>query len=61
MILLLCGDPLVKELSLLHVCVNVVCPVLHEVVELVAVLRDIVVPLSLVEEIYHLAAHSARQ
>jgi hypothetical protein len=33
----------VEKLSLLHVHVNVVCPVLREVVELMAVLRDGVV------------------
>jgi hypothetical protein len=38
--------------SLLLVRVNVVCPVLHKVVELVAVLIDGVVPISQVKELW---------
>jgi hypothetical protein len=44
-ILQLWGEPLVEELNLLIINVNVVCPVLREVVELLAVLIDGVVPL----------------
>jgi hypothetical protein len=44
-ILQLWGEPLVEELNLLIINVNVVCPVLRELVELLAVLIDGVVPL----------------
>jgi hypothetical protein len=45
MILQLDLEPLVEELGLLLLRVNVVCPVLCEVVELAVVLIDGVVPL----------------
>jgi hypothetical protein len=50
-----------EELSLLLIHVNVVCSVLHEVVELLAVLMDEVVPLSQVEELYQLTVHKAHR
>jgi hypothetical protein len=59
MILQLYDEPLVVELSLLRVCVNVVCSVMCEVVELLAVLIDGVVPLLLVEELCQRGAHEA--
>jgi hypothetical protein len=52
------GESLAEELNLLRIHVNVVCPVVCEVVELMVVLRDGVVPLSQVEE---LAAHEAHR
>jgi hypothetical protein len=61
MILQLYGELLMEELSLLLVHVNVVCSVLHEVVELLAVLMDGVVPLSQVEELYQLTMHKAHR
>jgi hypothetical protein len=59
MILQLYDEPLVVELSLLRVCVNVVCSIMCEVVELLAVLIYGVVLLLLVEELCHLGAHEA--
>jgi hypothetical protein len=34
------SEPLAEELSLLLICINMMCPVLHEVIELLAVLKD---------------------
>jgi hypothetical protein len=45
-ILQLYSEPFEEELSLLLILVHVVCPILCEVVELMAVLGDGVVPLS---------------
>jgi hypothetical protein len=52
-------EPLAEELSLLILCINVVCPVLGEVVELVEVVVDEVVPLLQVEELRQLVVHEA--
>jgi hypothetical protein len=54
-ILQLYGEPLAEELDLLLISINVVCLVLCEVVELLAVLVDGAVPLSQVEELCQLA------
>jgi hypothetical protein len=51
-------EPLAEELSLLILCI-MVCPVLGEFVELVAVVIDEVVPLLQVEELRQLVAHEA--
>jgi hypothetical protein len=44
-ILQLNSEPLAKELGLLCISINMVTPVLHQVVELLGVLIDEVVPL----------------
>jgi hypothetical protein len=51
----------VEELSLLLISINVVCPKLHEVVELLVVLIDGVLPLSQIEELCQLVMHSAHR
>jgi hypothetical protein len=51
----------VEELDLLHVGVDVVCPVLCEVVELLAVLINSVVLLTQVKELSQLAVHEAHR
>jgi hypothetical protein len=55
------GEPLAKELNLLLIIVNVVCPILRKVVELLALVLDGMVPLSQVEELCQLASHEARR
>jgi hypothetical protein len=55
-ILQLYGEPHVEEHDLFLISINVVCPVLRKVVELLAVLIDGAVPLSQVEELCQLAA-----
>jgi hypothetical protein len=40
------GEPFAEELGHLLISINMVCPILCEVVELLAVLKDGVVPLS---------------
>jgi hypothetical protein len=59
-ILQLNSEPHAKELNLLLVSINVVAPVLCQVVELLGVLIDSVVPLVQIEKVYKLIAHSAR-
>jgi hypothetical protein len=51
----------VEELGLLVVHVDMMCPILCEVVELLAVLIDFVVPLLQVEELLQLIAHESRR
>jgi hypothetical protein len=45
------SEPLAKELSLLLIGVNVVASILCQVVELLGILIDCVVPLSLIQEL----------
>jgi hypothetical protein len=45
------GEPLVEELDLLLVSINMMCPILLEVVELLLVLIDGAVPLLQIEEL----------
>jgi hypothetical protein len=55
------GEPLAKKLGFLHIHVNMMSPVLGEVVELVGVVIHGVVPLLQVEELLQFAAHEARR
>jgi hypothetical protein len=57
MILQLDSETLEEELDFLLACVDVMCPVLSEAIQLVAVVIHGVVPLFQVEEILQLAAH----
>jgi hypothetical protein len=59
-ILQLYSEPFVEELNILLVCVHMVCLVLREVVELMVVQGDSVVPRSQCEELCQLVAHRAR-
>jgi hypothetical protein len=61
LILQLDVEPFAEELNLLLIRVNVVCPILHEFVELVAVVVDSVVPLLQIEELCQLAVHESRR
>jgi hypothetical protein len=53
-------EPFAKELSLHLISVNVVTPVLCQVVELLGVLIHIMVPLAQIQELTKLVVHGAR-
>jgi hypothetical protein len=60
MILQLNSEPLAKELSLLRITINMVNPVLCQIVEFLNILVDRAVPLTLIQKLRKLTAHSAR-
>jgi hypothetical protein len=60
MILQLNSEPLAIELGLLCININMVTPVLCQVVELLDVLIDRIVPLVQIQKLYKLMAHYAR-
>jgi hypothetical protein len=60
MILQLNSEPLAIELGLLCISINMVTPVLCQVVELLDVLIDRIVPLVQIQKLYKLTAHCAR-
>jgi hypothetical protein len=60
MILQLNSEPLAIELDLLCISINMVTPVLCQVVELLDVLIDRIVPLVQIQKLYKLTAHCAR-
>jgi hypothetical protein len=59
-ILQLNSEPLVKELDLLCISINMVTPVLCQIVELLDVLIDRTVPLVQIQKLSKLAVHCAR-
>jgi hypothetical protein len=59
-ILQLNSEPLMKELDLLCISINMVTPVLCQVVELLDVLIDRTVPLVQIQKLCKLAVHCAR-
>jgi hypothetical protein len=59
-ILQLNSEPLVKKLSLLRISINMVNPVLRQIVEFLNILVDRAVPLAQIQKLRKLAAHSAR-
>jgi hypothetical protein len=60
MILQLNSEPLAKELGLLRISINIVTPVLRQIVELLNILIDRTVSLAQIQKLYKLVAHSAR-
>jgi hypothetical protein len=60
MILQLNSEPLAKELDLLHISINMVTPVLRQIVEFLNILIDRIVSLAQIQKLCKLAAHSAR-
>jgi hypothetical protein len=60
MILQLNSEPLAIELGLLCISINMVTPVLCQVVELLDVLIDRIVPLVQIQKLYKLMEHCAR-
>jgi hypothetical protein len=60
MILQLNSEPLAKELDLLCISIHMVTPVLCQIVELLNVLIDRMVPLVQIQKLYKLVAHYAR-
>jgi hypothetical protein len=60
MILQLNSEPLAKELGLLRISINIVTPVLCQIVELLNILIDRTVSLAQIQKLYKLVAHSAR-
>jgi hypothetical protein len=58
-ILQLNSKPLTKELGFLRICIDMMTPVLCQVVELLGVLIDRVVPLVQIKKLYKFAAHCA--
>jgi hypothetical protein len=60
MILQLNSEPLAKELSLLHIRINMVAPVLRQIVEFLNILIDRAASLAQIQKLRKLAAHSAR-
>jgi hypothetical protein len=59
MILQLNSEPLAKELGLLCISIHMVTPVLCQIVELLNVLIDRMVPLVQIQKLCNLAAHCA--
>jgi hypothetical protein len=59
-ILQLNSEPLMKELDLLCISINMVTPVLCQIVELLDVLIDRTVPLVQIQKLCKLAVHCAR-
>jgi hypothetical protein len=60
MILQLNSEPLAKELDLLCISIHMVTPVLCQIVELLNVLIDRMVPLMQIQKLCKLATHCAR-
>jgi hypothetical protein len=60
MIMQLNSEPLPKELGHLFISINMVTPVLFQVVELLGVLIDSAVPLVQIQKLCKLIAHYAR-
>jgi hypothetical protein len=60
MILQLNSEPLAKELSLLCISINMVILILCQIVELLNVLIDRMVPLVQIQKLCKLAVHYAR-
>jgi hypothetical protein len=54
------SEPLVKELGLLCIRINMVTPILCQIIELLDVLRVRTVPLVQIEKLCKLVAHCAR-
>jgi hypothetical protein len=59
MILQLNSEPLVKKLSLLRISINMVNPVLRQIVEFLNILIDRAVSMAQIQKLCKLAAHSA--
>jgi hypothetical protein len=55
------GESLTEELNLLVIRVDLVCPVLSEVVKLAAILVDGMVPMLQAEELNQLVLHESHQ
>jgi hypothetical protein len=55
------GESLTEELNLLVIRVDLVCPVLSEVVKLAAILVDGMVPMLQAEELNQLVVHESHQ
>jgi hypothetical protein len=60
MILQLNSEPLAKELGLLRISINMVTPVLCQIVEFLNILIDRMVSLAQIQKLCKLTAHSAR-
>jgi hypothetical protein len=58
-ILQLNSEPLVKELGLLCIRINMVNSLLHQIIEFLNILVDRVVPLAQIQKLCKLVAHSA--
>jgi hypothetical protein len=54
------SEPLVKKLSLLCISINMVSPVLRQIVEFLDILVDRAASLAQIQKLRKLAAHSAR-
>jgi hypothetical protein len=59
MILQLNSEPLAKELGLLYISINMVTPILRQIIEFLNILVDRAVSLAQIQKLRKLAAHSA--